>query len=337
MGPNMVDGIDCDNLFDQIDDLMDFPPDSECGNLVGSSDGFPDIPTWNDALPDCHPFCSASDLSAELSVPIQNIYAKTYMQYEDIVQLEWLSTFVEDSFSNVGLTIGKDTLCMDIKPSANHFHASSPVSVLESSSSTTTTTTSSSSGNKTKPPLNPNHRGTQRARSKRPRPPTFNPRSVIQLISPSSSVGAFPQHPSATARRFSSETHSFVESPPITEKKQKKASDDENRKSTTRLGSAKKKTKIKITAPADPFPTPHRDSSVRKCLHCEITTTPQWRAGPMGPKTLCNACGVRYKSGRLFPEYRPAASPTFVPSLHSNSHKKVAEMRSKAGPGECGE
>ena len=51
----------------------------------------------------------------------------------------------------------------------------------------------------------------------------------------------------------------------------------------------------------------------------------------MGPKTLCNACGVRYKSGRLFPEYRPAASPTFVPSLHSNSHKKVLEMRNKSG------
>ncbi|KAL0382673.1 UNVERIFIED_CONTAM: GATA transcription factor 8 [Sesamum calycinum] len=54
---------------------------------------------------------------------------------------------------------------------------------------------------------------------------------------------------------------------------------------------------------------------------------------PNGAKTLCNACGVRYKSGRLFPEYRPAASPTFVPALHSNSHKKVLEMRGKVGPG----
>lgn len=68
----------------------------------------------------------------------------------------------------------------------------------------------------------------------------------------------------------------------------------------------------------------------RKCLHCHITKTPQWREGPMGPKTLCNACGVRYRSGRLFPEYRPAASPTFVASLHSNCHKKVLEMRNKA-------
>ncbi|KAM7250121.1 hypothetical protein ACFE04_024667 [Oxalis oulophora] len=43
-----------------------------------------------------------------------------------------------------------------------------------------------------------------------------------------------------------------------------------------------------------------------------------------------SALESRYKSGRLFPEYRPAASPTFVPALHSNSHRKVVEMRSKA-------
>lgn len=47
----------------------------------------------------------------------------------------------------------------------------------------------------------------------------------------------------------------------------------------------------------------------------------------MGPKTLCNACGVRFKSGRLVPEYRPAASPTFVSAKHSNSHRKVLELR----------
>ncbi|CAK7341373.1 unnamed protein product [Dovyalis caffra] len=65
----------------------------------------------------------------------------------------------------------------------------------------------------------------------------------------------------------------------------------------------------------------------RRCTHCLAQRTPQWRAGPLGPKTLCNACGVRYKSGRLLPEYRPAKSPTFVSYLHSNSHKKVLEMR----------
>ncbi|KAF4362156.1 hypothetical protein F8388_024008 [Cannabis sativa] len=69
------------------------------------------------------------------------------------------------------------------------------------------------------------------------------------------------------------------------------------------------------------------DSSGRKCLHCAAEKTPQWRTGPLGPKTLCNACGVRYKSGRLVPEYRPAASPTFVSAKHSNSHRKVLELR----------
>eukprot|EP00268_Persea_americana_P047985 TRINITY_DN5033_c1_g2_i1.p1 TRINITY_DN5033_c1_g2~~TRINITY_DN5033_c1_g2_i1.p1 ORF type:complete len:228 (+),score=33.78 TRINITY_DN5033_c1_g2_i1:342-1025(+) len=65
----------------------------------------------------------------------------------------------------------------------------------------------------------------------------------------------------------------------------------------------------------------------RCCSHCKAETTPQWRAGPLGPKTLCNACGVRYKSGRLVPEYRPAASPTFQRDVHSNSHRKIMRMR----------
>ncbi|XP_073014851.1 GATA transcription factor 5 [Primulina eburnea] len=67
----------------------------------------------------------------------------------------------------------------------------------------------------------------------------------------------------------------------------------------------------------------------RRCSHCDVTKTPQWRAGPMGSKTLCNACGVRFKSGRLLPEYRPACSPTFSLELHSNNHRKVLEMRRK--------
>ncbi|CAH8329946.1 unnamed protein product [Eruca vesicaria subsp. sativa] len=74
----------------------------------------------------------------------------------------------------------------------------------------------------------------------------------------------------------------------------------------------------------------------RKCQHCGADKTPQWRAGPSGPKTLCNACGVRYKSGRLVPEYRPANSPTFSPELHSNSHRKIVEMRKQVVSGDGG-
>nr|GLL22307.1 GATA transcription factor 11-like [Ipomoea trifida] len=47
---------------------------------------------------------------------------------------------------------------------------------------------------------------------------------------------------------------------------------------------------------------------------------------------------VRYRTGRLFPEYRPANSPTFVPTLHFSSHRKVVEMRRKGvGGGFCKE
>ncbi|KAK4368106.1 hypothetical protein RND71_011898 [Anisodus tanguticus] len=74
----------------------------------------------------------------------------------------------------------------------------------------------------------------------------------------------------------------------------------------------------------------------RRCSHCGVQKTPQWRAGPMGAKTLCNACGVRYKSGRLLPEYRPACSPTFSSEFHSNNHRKVLEMRRKKESEETG-
>ncbi|XP_077221540.1 GATA transcription factor 20-like isoform X2 [Tasmannia lanceolata] len=33
----------------------------------------------------------------------------------------------------------------------------------------------------------------------------------------------------------------------------------------------------------------------RRCTNCDTTSTPLWRNGPRGPKSLCNACGIRYK------------------------------------------
>ncbi|GJP33606.1 hypothetical protein CLOM_g18126 [Closterium sp. NIES-68] len=69
---------------------------------------------------------------------------------------------------------------------------------------------------------------------------------------------------------------------------------------------------------------------VRRCVHCKSTKTPQWRMGPAGPKTLCNACGVRFKKGKLCPEYRPANSPEYEESKHSNQHRKILAMRSSS-------
>ncbi|TVU20206.1 hypothetical protein EJB05_36405, partial [Eragrostis curvula] len=33
----------------------------------------------------------------------------------------------------------------------------------------------------------------------------------------------------------------------------------------------------------------------RRCANCGTTSTPLWRNGPRGPKSLCNACGIRFK------------------------------------------
>jgi len=34
----------------------------------------------------------------------------------------------------------------------------------------------------------------------------------------------------------------------------------------------------------------------KRCYHCNSANTPEWRTGPLGRGTLCNACGLRYQS-----------------------------------------
>ncbi|XP_022987815.1 GATA transcription factor 21 isoform X5 [Cucurbita maxima] len=37
---------------------------------------------------------------------------------------------------------------------------------------------------------------------------------------------------------------------------------------------------------------------IRTCSECNTTKTPLWRSGPRGPKSLCNACGIRQRKAR---------------------------------------
>jgi len=39
-------------------------------------------------------------------------------------------------------------------------------------------------------------------------------------------------------------------------------------------------------------------SHVKTCADCGTTKTPLWRGGPAGPKSLCNACGIRSRKKR---------------------------------------
>ncbi|KAF9820848.1 hypothetical protein IEO21_01075 [Rhodonia placenta] len=43
-----------------------------------------------------------------------------------------------------------------------------------------------------------------------------------------------------------------------------------------------------------PPPSEQPGSEGQTCLGCNATSTPEWRRGPMGPRTLCNACGLVY-------------------------------------------
>ena len=131
--------------------------------------------------------------------------------------------------------------------------------------------------------------------------------------------------------------HSFLSE--MLEKKLAMLDDDSGSEDTYNLSSEssakKRRKKTNNNSNNSHCPEPfNADGTVRKCTHCETTKTPQWREGPGGPKTLCNACGVRFRSGRLLPEYRPASSPTFIPTVHSNSHRKIIEMRRKEEEGQ---
>lgn len=82
IGPNFIDEIDCGSFFDTIDDLLDFPNDDvesglgpapDCNGAFNNSlwpNQSGSLPAPNDAVFSAGN--SASDLSAELSVPVSH-------------------------------------------------------------------------------------------------------------------------------------------------------------------------------------------------------------------------------------------------------------------------
>ena len=65
--------------------------------------------------------------------------------------------------------------------------------------------------------------------------------------------------------------------------------------------SVTKHTVVKSAASSILFKAPPAVACVKKlkgrqcCVQCFTFSTPQWREGPQGARTLCNACGVRYR------------------------------------------
>jgi len=67
---------------------------------------------------------------------------------------------------------------------------------------------------------------------------------------------------------------------------------------------------------------------VRVCSDCNTTKTPLWRSGPCGPKSLCNACGIRQRKAR-----RAAAGAAAAAASASNGGApQVASVAAQAKP-----
>lgn len=50
------------------------------------------------------------------------------------------------------------------------------------------------------------------------------------------------------------------------------------------------------------------ESTKRFCVDCKATKTPMWRSGPLGPRSLCNACGIRYRKRKMTDDQKPSCS-----------------------------
>lgn len=78
---------------------------------------------------------------------------------------------------------------------------------------------------------------------------------------------------------------------------------------------------------------------IRVCSDCHTTTTPLWRSGPQGPKSLCNACGIRQRKARRAAMAAAATSgynggnDAIVTSISrvEAPKPKVQEMKSERG------
>lgn len=78
-------------------------------------------------------------------------------------------------------------------------------------------------------------------------------------------------------------------------------------------------------------------NNIRVCTDCKTTKTPLWRSGPQGPKSLCNACGIRQRKARRAMEgytANPSSSiKAKVNKAPKTQHKKRCKLSSPSQTG----
>lgn len=67
------------------------------------------------------------------------------------------------------------------------------------------------------------------------------------------------------------------------------------------------------------------NAGLRVCSACNTTKTPLWRSGPQGPKSLCNACGIRQRKAR---KALAAAAATNSGTSRANASTEGKEIKS---------
>ncbi|KAK7291843.1 hypothetical protein RIF29_07309 [Crotalaria pallida] len=73
----------------------------------------------------------------------------------------------------------------------------------------------------------------------------------------------------------------------------------------------------------------HSNNTVRVCADCHTTKTPLWRSGPRGPKSLCNACGIRQRKARRAMAAAAAAAANGTIVVAAEKSVKGKEKKSK--------
>jgi hypothetical protein len=59
-----------------------------------------------------------------------------------------------------------------------------------------------------------------------------------------------------------------------------------------------------------------------RCHSCNISETPEWRRGPDGARTLCNACGLR-----TCKQYILEKTFTYILSFYVLDYAKIARKK----------
>ncbi|XP_059633098.1 GATA transcription factor 21-like [Cornus florida] len=88
---------------------------------------------------------------------------------------------------------------------------------------------------------------------------------------------------------------------------------------------------------SSPTETDHNNSNipVRVCADCNTSKTPLWRSGPRGPKSLCNACGIRQRKARraMAAAAAAAANGTILAPEASTMKTKVTLKNKRSSTG----